>query len=333
MINTVLVTGSTGFLGSNLCRGLIDAGFHVRAFHRQTSSLKLIEGLGLESAVGDLTRLETLVDAMQGVDAVFHTASKVDYWRGEDGMYQSTVGGTRNVLEAALETGVKRVVYTSSVAALGVPDVKVPGNHPPLFMNETHVWNYRPEWFRYGHAKHLAEMEVQSAVARGLDAVIVNPSMVLGPGDVNRISGEIVIQVARGIVFLGIPGGMNGIHVRDAVRGHLLALERGRCGERYILGAENKTFLEFIQLTAEVVGRKPPKHVIPSWVLRPMASPLDFLCRFVPMPFNGDLLRFSNQPMFYDTRKAQEELGLKDLLPIRTAIQDAYKWYKAQGMV
>jgi dihydroflavonol-4-reductase len=329
----ILVTGATGFLGSNLCQGLVNAGFHVRAFHRTTSSIKLIDDLELESAIGDLNKPETLVEAMQGIDAVFHTASKVDYWRGKNGMYESTVGGTRNVLKAALKAGVKRVVYTSSVASLGVPDLKVPGDHPPLLMNETHVWNYRPEWFRYGHAKHMAEMEIQDAVAQGLDAVIVNPSMVLGPGDVNRISGEIVIQVARGIVRFGIPGGMNGIHVNDAVRGHLLALERGQRGERYILGAENKTFMEFIQLTAEVVGRKPPRYVIPSWILRPLAGPLDFLCRFVPMPFNGDLLRFSNQPMFYDTRKSKEELGLTDLLPIRTALQDAFEWYKAQGMV
>jgi len=333
MTTSVLVTGATGFIGSNLCRGLIEAGYQVRAFRRSTSSLKLIEDLPLDHAIGDLTDPESLVAAMQGIEAVFHTASKVDYWRSPDGIYATTVGGTRLVLEAAMQAGVKRVVYTSSVASLGVPAVKVPGEHPPLLMNENHAWNYRPESFRYGHAKHLAEMEVQKAVAQGLDAVIVNPSMVFGPGDVNRISGEIVVQVARGIVRFSLPGGMNGIHVNDAIRGHLLALERGRCGERYILGAENKTFLEFIRITAEVVGRAPPKFVIPSWILQPLASPLDLLCRFVPMPFNGDLLRFSNQLMYYDTRKAQHELGLTDLLPVRTALQDAYQWYQEQGLV
>jgi len=333
MTKKILVTGATGFIGSNLCCNLIESGYQVRAFHRETSSKKLIEGLQLEHAVGDLNIPDTLVAAMEGVDAVFHTASKVDYWRGSDGIYKSTVDGTRNVLEAALKAGVNRVVYTSSVASLGVPDNTLPRDHLPLLMNETHAWNYRPEWFRYGHAKHLAEMEVQKAVAHGLDVVIVNPAMVLGPGDRHRISGEIVIQVARGIVRFGIPGGMNAIHVKDAVRGHMLALERGRCGERYILGAENKTFLEFIQMTAEVVGKKPPKYIIPSWILRPLAKPLDMLCRFVPMPFNGDLLRFSNQNMFYDNRKAQHELGLTNFLPVRIALQDAFTWYKEQGMV
>jgi dihydroflavonol-4-reductase len=305
----------------------------VRAFHRTTSSLQLIEDLDVAHATGDITEPETLVTAMQGVEVVFHTASKVDYWRGPDGMYPSTVGGTRNVLEAALVAGVQRVVYTSSVASLGVPDVKVPGDLPPLLMNETHVWNYRPAWWRYGHAKHLAEREVQMAVAHGLDAVIVNPSMVLGPGDANRISGEIVIQVARGIVRVGIPGGMNAIHIEDVVRGHLLALERGRQGERYILGGENNTFLKFIQTTAEVVGRTPPNHVIPSWVLRPLAGPLDLLCRVVPMPFNGDLLRFSSQYMYYDTQKAQQELGLTGLRSVRAALKDTYAWYQEKGMV
>ena len=289
MTQTVLVTGATGFIGSNLCRGLLDAGYDVRIFRRPTSSLRLIDDLDVDHVLGDINEPKTLVEAMRGVEAVFHTASKVDYWRGSNGMYPSTVGGTRNVLAVALDAGVQRVVYTSSVASLGVPDVKAVGGQFPLLMNETHAWNYRPEWWRYGHAKHMAEMEVQKAVAKGLDVVIVNPSMVLGPRDVNRISGEIVVLVARGIVRLGIPGGMNAIHIKDAVRGHLLALERGRRGERYILGGENNTFLKFIQVTAEVVGVKPPKYAIPSWILRPLASPLDLLCRFVPMPFNGDL--------------------------------------------
>jgi dihydroflavonol-4-reductase len=323
-----LVTGSTGFIGSHLCRVLLDAGYRVRAFHRQTSSLDLIQNLDVEHVIGDVSQPQTLVDALRGMDVVFHAASKVDYWRGSDGMYSITVGGTRNVLQAALAAGVQRLVYTSSVAAFGVP-----ANQSSQPINENHAWNYRPEWWRYGHAKHLAEREVQTAVAQGLDAVIVNPSMVLGPGDVHRISGEIVVQVARGIVRFGIPGGMNAVHIDDVARGQLLALEHGHTGERYILGGENDTFLHFIQKTAEVVGRKPPRHIIPGWILRPLASPLDILCRFVPMPINGDLLRFSSRHLYYDTTKAQQELGFVATHSVREALQDAYEWYKNAGII
>ncbi len=306
----------------------------MRALHRPSSSLTLLQGLDVERFMGDVTQPETLYPAMRGVDLVFHTASRVDYWRGVDGMYQVTVDGTWNVLQAALEVGVRRVVHTSSVAALGVP--APPHNKrsvQPTHLNENHVWNYKPRWWRYGHAKYLAEQKVQWAVARGLDVVIVNPAMILGPGDVNRISGELVILISRGVVPFGIAGGMNAIHVDDVARGHLLAMEFGSTGERYILGGENLTYLEMFQLTAEIVGVKPPTVVIPAGVLRPFAGLLDFLCHFYPLPFNGDLLRFAGQFMYYDTSKAQRVLGLKGLKAVRTAIQETWDWYCEQGMV
>lgn len=333
MSKLALVTGSTGFVGSSLCRALLESGFDVRAFHRTSSSLMLIQDLDLEHAVGDITQPDTLVEAMKGVDVVFHTASKVDYWREPDGMYKVTVGGTSHVLQTALQAGVERVVYTSSVGSLGVPDIKGRAGHDPILINENHVWNYRPNWWRYGHAKHLAENEVQKAVAQGLDVVIVNPSMILGPGDINRISGEIVIMMAKGVVFVAIPGGINAIHIDDVIRGHLAALDNGSRGERYILGGENNTFLKIMQTTAEIVGVRPPQRVIPSWVLVSLAEPLDLLCRFMPMPFNGDLLRFCSRYMYYDTRKAEDELGFKAVYTFRDALQSTYEWYKSQEMV
>ena len=142
-----LVTGSTGFIGSHLCRALLETGHSVRAFHRPTSSLDLIKDLDVEHTIGDITQPKTLSDALVEVDVVFHAASKVDYWRGQNEMYPVTVGGTRNVLQAALEAGVQRIIYTSSVAALGVP---VQNSLTPI--NEFHTWNYRPDWWRYGHA-------------------------------------------------------------------------------------------------------------------------------------------------------------------------------------
>ncbi len=333
MPKTALVTGSTGFIGSHLCRQLLAAGYQLRAFHRPTSSLTLINDLEVDHVLGDITQPSSLAAAMRGVDVIFHTASKVDYWRGQGGMYSLTVGGTRNVLQAGMNAGVQRVVYTSSAAALGLPGFIPRKNHPPLLMNETHVYNLRPKSWRYGHAKYLAEMEIQKAVARGLDCVIVNPTMVLGPGDINRISGEIIIQAVRGLVFFGVKGGLNAIHVDDVVRGHLLALERGRTGERYILGGENHTYMDFFQSVTKIVGRRPPQIMVPAWLLRPAAGPLDVLSRLFPLPFNGDILRFSGHFQYFDTSKAQRELGLTALRSVQSALQETYDWYRTQGMI
>ena len=333
MPKLALVTGSTGFLGSNLCRTLLEQGYDVRAFHRTTSSLKLIDDLDMEHAVGDITQPETIINAMEGVDVVFHTASKVDYWREPDGMYKVNVEGTGHVIRAALDARIERVVYTSSVGSLGVPDLNGNSGSDPILLNENHTWNYQPQRWRYGHAKHMAEYEIQKAVAQGLDVVIVNPSMVLGHGDINRISGQIVILMAKGVAILGIPGGINAIHVDDVVRGHLLALKNGKRGERYILGGENDTFLRFMQTTAEIIGVKPPARIIPAWVLLPMAAPLDLLCRIIPMPFNGDLLRFCSYYMYYDTQKAEDDLGFKAEYTFRDAIKSTYDWYQAQGII
>jgi dihydroflavonol-4-reductase len=333
MPKTALVTGSTGFIGSRLCADLLNAGFLVRAFHRHSSPLALIQDLEVEHALGDITQPETLTAAMKGVDVVFHTASKVDYWRGQGGMYPVTVGGTRNVLEAASAAGVQRVVHTSSAAALGHPEQVPTGAHPPLLMNENHVWNYPPEWWRYGHAKHLAEREIQTAVAQGLDCVIVNPTVVLGPGDINRISGEIVLQAAKGIIRFAIPGGTNFVHINDVARGHLLALEGGRTGERYILGGENQPYIDLLQTTARIVGVRPPQRTLPGWLLRSLAKPLDLLSRLVPIPTNGDILRNAGFYMYYDTSKAQQELGLTDPISLETALQETYDWYRDQRMV
>lgn len=329
-----LVTGATGFLGSHICRVLLDAGHTVRAFHRATSSLVLLEGLDVQHVIGDVTQPETLVEALQGVDAIFHAAAKVDYWRDSRGMYDVTVGGTRNVLDAALKMGVKRVVHVSSAAALGVPeDVrKFPAKEPTL-LNENHTWNYRPAWWRYGHAKHLSEREVQRAVARGLDAVIVNPAAIYGAGDVNRVSGDLIIQIVKGRLPWAIHGGMNVVHVRDVAEGILAAYFKGRTGERYLLGGENMTHMDLERLIAGVVGKKPPARYLPVGLMRAMATPVDLLSRFFPLPFNGDILRFAGLYFYYDTQKAERELGLSDKRTIYQAIQDAYQWYRERGVI
>jgi dihydroflavonol-4-reductase len=145
---------------------------------------------------------------------------------------------------------------------MGVPRPSPGGANLPV--DENHTWNYRPEWWPYGYSKYLAELEVQAAVARGLDVVIVNPTIIIGAGDVNRVQGGAIIQIARGRVPLAVAGGLNIVHIQDVVQGHLLARQRGRCGHRYILGGENISAASFIALVAHLAGVRPPWLVLPG---------------------------------------------------------------------
>jgi dihydroflavonol-4-reductase len=315
-----LVTGASGFIGSHLCRALLEAGHTVRAFHRPSSNLRLLEGLDLQHAPGDLTQPESLLEAMQGCEAVFHCAA----WMGSSDqsgkLYAVTVEGTRALLNAAHRCGVQRVVHTSSVAALGVP-----ANHLPV--DEHHTWNFRPEVYPYGYAKYLAELEVQKAVARGLDVVIVNPSLVFGPGDIYRQSSSLVTQVAKRKLSVAVEGGINVVHVQDVVAGHLAALERGHRGERYILGGENLTYLQLINAIAEITAAPAPSLVLPGWLVRAAARPLGRMQAFLDLPVQPHLLRMAGVCFFYDIRKAAQELGWQPLCSARQAIQDAYEWF------
>lgn len=320
----VLVTGATGFVGSNLCRGLLARGHQVRAFHRPTSNLRLLEGLDVEHALGDLTQPETVEQALEGIDVVFHAAA----WMGgaDQGgrQYAVTVEGTRDLLRAALQAKVKRLVHTSSVAALGVPEAT---NGQPALIDEDHTWNYRPDFYPYGYAKYLAELEVQKAVAQGLDAVIVNPSLIFGPGDLYRQAGSIITQVAERRINVAIEGGINCVHIDDVVEGHLAALEFGRRGERYILGGENLTHMRLLQEIAEITGAPVPNLVLPTRLVRAAAGPARLMRAFLDLPVSADLLRLAGYYFFYDTQKARTRLGLSDPRPVRQALAEAYAWF------
>lgn len=328
----VLVTGSTGFIGGALCRALLEAGHTVRAFHRPTSTLKLLEGLPVEHAIGDLTHAESLTEAMQGMQVVFHAAAQLGNPREQAGrMYSVTVEGTRSVLEAARRAGVERVVHTSSVAALGVPEQF--GKPVPALMDENHTWNYRADYWPYGYAKYLAELEVQAAVAQGMDIVIVNPSYVIGPGDVYRQTNSMVVQVARGRLPGAVEGGLNAVGLRDVITGHLAALERGRSGERYILGGQNLTHALLLQKIAGVVGVHFPKVVYPAWLLRLLSTPVRWIEAFANLPVSADLLHQAGYYFYYDTHRATAALGLQPPRPIEESIRLACEWFTANGAI
>lgn len=320
----ILVTGATGFVGSSLCRGLIAAGHSVRAFHRPSSKLRALEEVDVEHALGDLTQPETLEAAMEGMEAVFHAAAWMGGPEQAGRQYAVTVEGTRNVMQAARKMGIRRIVHTSSVAALGVPDYTA---NPMILLNENHTWNYRPDYYPYGYAKYLAELEVQKAVAQGIDAVIVNPTVIFGAGDVYRQVGSIIMHVAERQVQVAIEGGINCVHIADVVDGHLAALERGRTGERYILGGENLSHMQLLQQIGEITGVPAPNLVLPTGLVRHLAGPAQLLQTFLKLPVSAELLRLAGYYFYYDMRKAENELGVEEHRPVAQAIAEAYQWF------
>ncbi len=329
----VLVTGATGFIGSHLCRALLRQDHHVRALQRATSSLLALEGLSLERVEGDLFEPASLLSAMEGVEVVFHCAGEVGKWRDPKRMAASHVQGTRNVLQAARRAGVRRVVHTSSVAALGVPDHRPEraGETIPL-MDERHQWNADGHHWPYGYAKHMAEREVLRAVSGGMDVVIVNPAAVFGAGDLNHVSSGVIWHMAHGRVPPIVPGGLNAVHIDDVITGMLAAMARGKAGERYILGGENLTHARLLATIAEVVGRPAPRIALPVWLLRVLAPALDALGRVFPLPVRGGLLRMAGYYFYYDIRKAQRELGVPQPRPFRQAVEEAFAWYQAHEL-
>ena len=322
------VTGGTGFIGANLVLALNRRGIAVRVLLRTRSSQKALEGLSYETVEGDVLDVpERLARAMDGCDWVFHVAAVAGYWREKrERLYRVNVQGTRNVLQAAQEAGVRRLVFTSSLAALGIPGKK------GELLDERHDFNISPQAFPYGHSKHLAEQEVREAVDQGLDAVIVNPSIVLGPRDVNQISGSIVVEAARGRLRFTVPGGANFVDVEDVAASHIAAAEMGRAGERYILGGHNLAYSEAIPIICEVVGSRPPIFKIPSWILPAAAVAVRGARALIgnAVPADENQVRIMDAFIFANTQKAVEALSLPRT-PFRTTVQRTYNWYNQHG--
>jgi dihydroflavonol-4-reductase len=326
MSPTALVTGSTGCVGANVVAALLARGYAVRALHRPTSALDALDGLDPEHAVGDILDPHSLAVAMRGCALVFHVAAVSDYWRTPpERIYRVNVEGTRNVLEAAQEACIERLVFTSSAAALGVP-------HHDRLLDEAATFNLPPRRFIYGHSKHLAQQVVWEAVACGLDAVIVNPAAVMGARDVYFISGSLLRAVRRGLAWVAPPGGLNWVDAETVGLAHVLAAERGRTGERYILGGENVSHRAAMEIVAQVVGGRRPLATLPRSLMSLVALLTDGVnaVRSGSPLFSGEQARLSAVNIYCDCRKAQQELGLP-IVPFRVAVERAYAWYRAHG--
>jgi dihydroflavonol-4-reductase len=326
MAQRALVTGATGCVGANVVAALLARGYDVRAMRRSTSSLDALDDLNPELVIGDILDSPSLVAACQSCTLVFHVAAVSDYWRtSAQRIYRVNVEGTRNVLAAALEAGVERLVYTSSIGALGVP----PQGH---LLDESAAFNLPPHRFSYGHSKYLAEQAVREAIAHGLDAVIVNPTGVIGARDINFIGGSMLREVRRGLSWFAPPGGLNWVDAETVGLGHVLAAERGRTGERYILGGDNVSHRTAIATVAEVVDGRRPLITLPRPVMGIVAVLTDgFNALWPGTPlFSGEQARLSGAEIYCDCSKAQQELGLPHI-PFRVAVERAYAWYREQG--
>ncbi len=332
-MDTVLVTGATGFIGSHICRLLVEQGYHVRAFHRPTSRMQLLESLPVEQVSGDLTRPDGLAAALAGTDYLIHTAAVLSGNEKTGQMYTVNVEGTRSLMRAALTAGVKRVVITSSVSTLGVPELPEAEQSQPLLMDENHTWNYKAEYWPYAYAKYLAELEVQKAVADGLDAVIVNPTLVFGPGDLYKQTSSLVVQVAQRKVPFLIEGGLNVVHVADVAAGHLAALQHGKKGERYILGGENLNISELIALAAEISHTTVPENILPAAIARWLSGPLSWFQTFISAPIPVIMLKLAGYYFYVDNGKAQQSLDWHPQKSARQALSEAYDWFDQQGCI
>jgi len=322
----VLVTGGAGFIGSQIVAALVRRGDAVRVLHRATSNLIMLEGLPVEHVLGDVLESEAVARAVAGCDLVFHVAAVASYWRTQrEQVYKVNVEGTRTVMEASLAAGVPRVVHTSSVAAIGIPRNGRPAD-------ESAPFDALSATFAYADSKYRAEAVVLDAVARGLPAVIVNPGAVYGAGDHNLISGSMVLEFARRTIPFVPDGGLCVVDADAVVEGHLTAAERGRIGERYILGGENLTFLEIAAEICAVVGRPAPRTTVPAWTLPPAALAVDAVNRLrLGSPVvSGEQIRMAGLKVFYDTSKAVRELDYP-LLPFRGAVEKTYRWYLHHG--
>jgi dihydroflavonol-4-reductase len=324
----VLVTGASGFVGSAVARQLLDRGYSVRALVRPTSPRFHLEGLDLEFAEGDLRNAESVRTAMAGVRYLFHVAADYRLWAPDrTEIHTNNMTSTRIAMEEALRAGVERIVYTSSVATLAV---RTDGTS----VDETVPLDELKAIGVYKRSKVAAERLVERMIAEhGLPAVIVNPSTPIGPRDVKPTpTGRIIVEAALGRIPAFVDTGLNLVHVDDVAAGHLAALDRGKIGERYILGGQNVHLSEMLAVIAGLVGRRPPRIRILRGAIVPLAFTAETIARFTKRePFvTMDALRMSKYRMFFTTSKAERELGTT-ARPFTEALADAIGWFRSAG--
>jgi dihydroflavonol-4-reductase len=323
------VTGATGFVGANVVRSLLASGYEVRALVRARANTANIDGLDLERVEGSLSDKDALRSALRGCKALFHVAALYSLWtRDAEALYRANVDGTRNILDAAQDAGVERIVYTSSVAALGVPAPDQVGDESLQTTPAQLVSDYKK-------SKYLAEQEALTRARQGQHIIIVNPSTPVGAYDIKPTpTGDIVLRFLNKGMPAYVDTGLNIVDVEDVARAHILALDRGRPGERYILGNRNLTLKQLLDILSSLTGMKAPTvripHLIPlvvAWIDEGV------LAKFGKRPSVAiNSVRMSHKAMYYDSSKAVRELGMPQS-PIEGALTKAVKWFRDNGYV
>ncbi|MBI3322280.1 MAG: NAD-dependent epimerase/dehydratase family protein [Candidatus Omnitrophica bacterium] len=324
-----LVTGATGFVGGHVAARLVRRGERVRVLARKKSVLKNLEGLPVEVHTGDLTDAESLRRAMAGCRRVYHVAADYRLWAPDPAeLYRNNVAGTRLLLEAAREARVERVVYTSTVGALKCPENGTPSTEQTPVDLQDMVGHYK-------RSKFLAEQEVLAAARAGLPVVIVNPSTPVGPRDVKPTpTGQMIVDFLNGRMPAYVDTGLNLIDVEDAAEGHLLAMEKGQVGQKYILGHRNLTLKEILEMLSRITGLPAPRARMPMAVALGFAAVTTGWSVITRRPPRVSLeaVRISRKKMYFDASKAVRELGLPQR-PVERALSGAVDWFRTNGYV
>jgi len=322
-----LVTGATGFVGAAVARALLATSWDVRVLVRERSDRSNLRDLDAEAVIGDLADEPSLRRALEGCTALFHVAA--DYRLGArdpQSLYRTNVEGTARLLNAARDAGTPRIVYTSSVATVGLPADGSPGTESTPVALTDMIGHYK-------RSKFLAEEKVRAAALSGIPVIIVNPSTPVGPGDVKPTpTGQIILDAAGGRTPAYVDTGLNIVHVDDVATGHLLAFERGRIGERYILGGADLSLRDILGEIARLSGRRPPRIRLPHAVILPIACVAEAWSRVTGRSTRISLesARMARKRMFYSSARAVAELGYR-FRPPTEAFADALRWFRDRG--
>jgi len=325
----ILVTGATGFLGSHVARKLVERGERVRILLRKTSRTSNIEDIDAERAYGDILDIDSVKEALKGCDTLYHVAGIVSSRKSDYGrMEEINVKGTFNVFSSALEAGVKKAVYTSSVAAIGVdPNGGIANEETPFTLE--------PMGIQYLNTKYYAEKEALKFYQKGLPLVIVNPSIVIGPGDIYLSSTALIVWYCKRKFPGYMDGGVNVVDVEDVAAGHILAAEKGRVGERYILGNRNLSIKECFSILERVTGIPSPKRKVPYFVALTAGFIRERIIRVSSPSFvlqDVDSAKAGRLYWYFDSSKAVRELGFPQT-PVEESLKKTIKWFRDNGYI